>query len=196
MPKIWSETIAAHRDAVRETTLDATAALIAQHGLTGVTMASIARESGIGRATLYKYFPDIDAILSAWHERQIGAHLQRLSEVSEATSPERRLEAVLRAYAQLSRGGGHGSELSSTLHASEHAAQAHAHLDAFLTTLIRDAADRGEVRTDVPAPELAAFCLHALTAAESLTSKAALDRLVAVTLSGLGPGPTRRAAPH
>ncbi len=59
MPRIWSETIAAHRDAVRDATLDATAALVAEHGLTGVTMSQIAKESGIGRATLYKYFPDI-----------------------------------------------------------------------------------------------------------------------------------------
>ena len=34
MPKIWNETIAAHRDAVREATLDATARLVAEHGLT------------------------------------------------------------------------------------------------------------------------------------------------------------------
>ena len=185
MPKIWSETIAAHRDAVRETTLDTTAALIARHGLTGVTMAQIARESGIGRATLYKYFPDIDSIVLAWHERQIGAHLHQLSEVGEAASPGHRLEAVLRAYASLSRRGDHGGDVSSALHASEHAAQAHVRLNEFVTGLIREAVGRGEVRADVPAAELAAFCLHALTAAADLTSKAALDRLVTVALSAL-----------
>ncbi len=40
---------------------------------------------------------------------------------------------------------------------------------------------------DVAAPELAGFCLNALRAAASLTSKAALSRLVAVTLAGLRP---------
>jgi AcrR family transcriptional regulator len=187
MPKIWSETIAAHRDAVRETTLDATAALIAEHGLTGVTMAQIARESGIGRATLYKYFPDIESILAAWHERQVNAHLQQLSEVSEAASPRQRLEAVLRAYAHMSRRGDHGDDLASALHASVHVVQAHHHLNEFLTGLIREAAERGEVRADVPAGELAAYCLHALTAAGGLTSKAAFDRLIAVTMAGLRP---------
>jgi hypothetical protein len=34
---------------------------------------------------------------------------------------------------------------------------------------------------------LAGYCLHALTAANGLPSKAAVDRLVAVTLAGLRP---------
>ena len=187
MPKIWSETIAAHRDAVREATLDAAAALVAEHGLTGVTMSRIAKESGIGRATLYKYFPDLESILVAWHERQISAHLQRLAEVSEAAGPNDRLEAVLRAYAYLSRRSEHGGDLANALHRSEHVVQAHAHLREFVAALILQAAERGEVRDDIPARELAVYCLHALTAAGSLPSKAALDRLIVVTLAGLRP---------
>ncbi len=33
MPKLWNETIGAHRRAVRDATLDTTAALAAEHGL-------------------------------------------------------------------------------------------------------------------------------------------------------------------
>lgn len=54
MPRIWSQPIDAHRDAVREATINAAAALVAKHGLTGVTMSQIAKDTGIGRATLYK----------------------------------------------------------------------------------------------------------------------------------------------
>jgi hypothetical protein len=43
------------------------------------------------------------------------------------------------------------------------------------------------VRNDVPPDELAAYCLHALNAARSLPSKAAVRRLVTVTLAGLRP---------
>lgn len=188
MPRIWSETIAAHRDAVRDATLDATAALVAEHGLTGVTMSQIAKDSGIGRATLYKYFPDIESILAAWHERHIAGHLHQLAEVSESTPPAGQLEAVLRAYAaQSQQRRGHGSDLAVMLHQGEHVTQAHAHLNEFITTLIREAAARGEARDDIPAGELAAYCLHALTAAAGLPSAAAVDRLVDVTLAGLRP---------
>lgn len=187
MPKLWHETIAAHRDAVRDTTLDATAALVAEHGLTGVTMSQIAQRSGIGRATLYKYFPDIEAILAAWHERHIAGHLRHLVDVRDAASPDRRLEAVLRAYATISRHSETGSDLSALLHTGEHVVRAEAQLREFVTELIREAAERGAVRNDVPPAELAAFCLHALTAASGASSDAALGRLVAVTLAGLRP---------
>ena len=73
MPKLWNETIEAHRREVRDAILDTTAALVAEHGLRSVTMSQIAEKTGIGRATLYKYFPDVEAILPAWHERQITA---------------------------------------------------------------------------------------------------------------------------
>jgi AcrR family transcriptional regulator len=188
MPRIWSETIAAHRDAVRDATLDAAAALVAEHGLTGVTMSQIARESGIGRATLYKYFPDIESILTAWHERHIAEHLEHLAEVSETAPPAGQLQAALRAYAIQSRQmRGHRSDLAAMLHQGEHATRAHAHLNEFLTALIGEAAARGEARDDVPAEELAAYCLHALTAASVLPSDAAVDRLIDVTLTGLLP---------
>lgn len=188
MPRLWTETIAAHRDAVRDATLDATAALVAEHGLTGVTMSQVAERSGIGRATLYKYFPDLEAILAAWHERHIAAHLRHLAEAGESvTDPGERLRTVLRAYAAIAREHRDSSELASLLHRGEHVQHAQRELQAFITGLIRDAAAHGQARGDVPAEELAGYCLHALTAASSAHSAAALDRLVTVTLAGLRP---------
>ena len=100
VPKLWHRTVDAHRQAVRDAILDTTAALVAEHGLRPVTMSQIAEETGIGRATLYKYFPDVDAILLAWHERQIAGHLEHLTEVrNRAGGAGERLEAVLEAYA-------------------------------------------------------------------------------------------------
>ena len=49
-----------------------------------------------------------------------------------------------------------------------------------------DAAAAGHLRNDVAATELTAYCLHALGAAGELSSQAAIKRLVAVTLDGLG----------
>src|ERR671911_3031815 len=100
MPRLWNETIEAHRAAVRDAVLDTTAALVAEHGLLSVTMSRIAEETGIGRATLYKYFPDVEAILLAWHERQIADHLDQLAAVrDQAGTPAERVAAVLEGYA-------------------------------------------------------------------------------------------------
>ncbi|WP_344438931.1 TetR/AcrR family transcriptional regulator [Kitasatospora nipponensis] len=193
MPKLWNETIEAHRHSVRDAILDATAATVARDGLLAVTMSRIAQETGIGRATLYKYFPDVEAILTAWHERLVTAHLQQLTAVRDgATGAGERLEAVLTAYALISheRHEGHGSELAALLHQGEHIARAHQQLRDLVRELITDGAKAGDLREDVAPDELAAYCLHALSAASSLPSGAAVRRLVAVTLAGLRPQAT------
>jgi hypothetical protein len=95
--------IQAHRAAVRDAILDTTAALVAEQGLLSVTMSQIAESAGIGRATLYKYFPDVEAILFAWHERQITGHLAQLKELRDRPGDlGQRPEAVLEAYAFIS----------------------------------------------------------------------------------------------
>jgi AcrR family transcriptional regulator len=187
VPKLWNETIEAHRRAVRDTTLDTTAALVAKHGLRSVTMSQIAEETGVGRATLYKYFPDVEAILVAWHERHINGHLEQLAQLrDQAGGAGDRLEAVLEAYA-LIRHEHHGSDLAALLHQGEHVARAHEHLRHFIRDLLSEAAKAGDVRDDIPPDELAHYCFHALTAGSALPSKAAVRRLVSVTLSGLRP---------
>jgi AcrR family transcriptional regulator len=188
VPKLWNETIEAHRRAVRDATLDTTGALVAAHGLRSVTMSQIAEETGIGRATLYKYFSDVEAILVAWHERQITSHLEYLAEVRDQAGGDagERLEAVLEAYALISHEY-HGTELAVLLHRGEHVARAQQQLADSIRDLLTEAAGTGELRDDVAPDELASYCLHALTAASSLPSKAAVRRLVKVTLAGLHP---------
>lgn len=189
MPKLWTETIETHRSEVREAVLDATAAL-AEHGLLSVTMSQIAEASGIGRATLYKYFPDVEAILHAWHERQIAGHLAYLVEIREsARDAGRGLEAVLDAYALISRqsGGHHDTELAAFLHRDHQIARAEGQLRDLIRELLVEAALTGEVRGDIAPDELANYCLHALAAARSLPSRAAVRRLVAITLAGVRP---------
>lgn len=187
MPKLWNETIDAHRRAVRDATLDAAAALVAEHGLTSVTMSQIAKATGIGRATLYKYFPDLEAILMAWHERQVMGHLEQLAGIREGGGDAgERLEAVLEAFAFISHEH-HESELVSLLHRGEHVARAQQHLSHIVRDLLIEGVKSGSIRNDVAPAELASYCLHALSAASSLPSKAAVRRLVSVTLAGLRP---------
>lgn len=188
MPKLWNETIEAHRREVRDAILTTTAALVFEQGLRSVTMSQIAERTGIGRATLYKYFPDVDAILDAWHAREIAQHLQALSEVRDrASDPAGRVADVLDAFALISHRtrGHHDAELVRRLHSHEHVGHAQQQLRGLLGSLIAEAAAVGAVRGDVSADELAGFCLHALSGAAALPSEEAVRRLVDVTLSGL-----------
>lgn len=196
VPKLWNATIKTHRQKVREAVLDATATLMTDHGLRSVTMSHIAEQVGIGRATLYKYFPDLDAILHAWHHREITRHLHHLTDVRDrADNPSQQLRAVLEAYAHLAHQshGHHDRELVAFLHHDDdqHLAHAQQQLHDLIRELIAEGVHTGGLRTDVTPDELASYCLHALTAARTLPT-AAIQRLVTVTLTGLQATSTTR----
>ncbi len=185
MPKLWNETIETHRRQVRDAILATTAALVTKQGLRSVTMSQIAEATGIGRATLYKYFSGIEAILLAWHERQVTRHLEYLAEVgNQAGNAGERLEAVLKAYALIAYEH-HGTELAALVHQGEHVARAQQQLRDLIQDLLTQAAETGDVRDDVAPDELASYCLHALAAASSLPSQDAVLRLVMVIMAGL-----------
>jgi AcrR family transcriptional regulator len=197
VPKLWNATIEAHRREVREAILRTTAALASEHGLRAVTMSQIAEQAGIGRATLYKYFPDVEAILTAWHDEQITSHLAALADIRDQTSdPEQRLEVVLAAFAHHAhQSRNHGeTELGAFLHRDEHLVQAQQRLHDMIRDLLADCAQAGVVRTDIDPEELASYCTHALFAARTMPSATAVSGLVTVTLAGLRPSPTRSAS--
>jgi AcrR family transcriptional regulator len=185
VPRVWTTTLKSHRRAVRSAIMKTTAELAMKHGLTSLTMSQVAEKTGIGRATLYKYFADVEAILVAWHAEQVSAHVQQLSQVRDrgGTATER-LAAVLEAFALISHQR-HSSDLAAFVHRGQHVARAHKHVQSLIQDLLVEGAQAGEIRDDVAADELAAYCLHALSAASTLPSKTAVRRLVLVTMSGL-----------
>ena len=192
MPRLWNETIEAHRRDVREAILDTTWALVSEHGLLSVTMSKIAEETGIGRATLYKYFANVEAILLAWHERHVADHLAHLAELKDQDGDAgERLEAVLQAYARICHyRERHGTEeLGELLHRGEEVAKAQQQLHDLFRDLLTEVAATGYLRDDVPVDELASYCLHGLGAASSMPSEAAVRRLVMVTIAALRPRP-------
>lgn len=189
MPKLWSDTIKTHRHQVRAAIMDTSWALATQHGPMTVTMSQVAAQAGIGRATLYKYFPDVESILHAKHAEHVRKHLDRLSELrDQIEDPTARLNAVAHAYAEMCHHrAAHGTlELSALTHQPEHVAGPELQLHDLFQSLITDAAEAGTIRSDIAPDELATYCLYALGAARDV-SQAAVARVVAVVLSGLRP---------
>jgi len=188
MPKLWTETVASHRLEVREAVLDAVGELVMSRGLLAVTMSQLAESTGIGRATLYKYFGDVEEVLTAWHQRHVASHLAELTEIAgRSADPAARLRLVLRAYADICRmRHRHGGDaLAAALHRNDQADFHERQLHDLLAALITEAGAAGVVRSDAPAGELADFCLHALAAAGAAKSSAAVARLVQVVWAGL-----------
>lgn len=187
MPKVWADTIEDHRREVADAIMHATAVLVGERGLTEVSMSAVAERAGIGRATLYKYFPTLDAIVVAWHAREVDRHLAELETAASTRGPAlERLHAVLEGYARRIAHGHHG-EMSAALHHTAHVEAGHARVEGFLAVLVAEAAEAGDVRDDIAPRELAIYCVHALSGARALASKAAIGRLVDVTIGGLRP---------
>ena len=185
MPTPWSDAIRAHRRDLRDAILDAAAALVEERGVTDVAMSHVAERSGITRATLYKYFPDVRTILNAWHERQVAANLAELIAACDAAqTPRDRLAGMLDAYAKMVHEQ-HSSELVALLHHSEHAIRGYERLEKLLRATISDGVRDGSFRRDVPPAELAMFCISALAAANRVASMAAVRRLARITLAAI-----------
>lgn len=117
------------------------------------------------------------ARIACWRQRYLvdGVELRRVG--------------VLEAYALISHEShGHRStELAALLHRDEQIAGAEQKLRDMVRDLLTEAVHTGYLRDDIAPDELASYCLHALTAASRLRSKAAVRRLVTVTLAGLRP---------
>lgn len=188
MPRLWNETIDAHRRDVREAIFTATRELVDEDGLLSVTMSRVAERTGIGRATLYKYFPSVEAILQAHHERHVAHHLAHLEKLRDHPGePADRLESVLTEYAMICfyRQQHSDEQLAALLHRGEVVERAEQQVHKLFRDLLAQARKSGDVRDDMSLGELAGYCVHALAAAGNVRSEAAARRLVAVTLAGL-----------
>lgn len=189
VPKLWEESIDGHRRAVRDAIMEATWRLAEQHGPLALTMSQVAKAAGIGRATLYKYFTDVESILIAHHAQHVETHLQALEELRGGSGPEgARLVAVVRAYASICfhRARHSSPDVSTLVHRGPEVTDAERRLRSVFSWLIAEAAAQGLVRTDVSSEELAEYCLHALPAAAQAADLDQVARLARVVLDGLG----------
>jgi len=65
----------------------ATLSLVKQHGLTGLTMAAIGKEAGIGMGTLYTYFESKEALINTLFKSLKGKHTERIFADLHLTDP-------------------------------------------------------------------------------------------------------------
>ena len=189
VPKLWEESIDGHRRAVRDAIMKAAWQLAEEHGPLALTMSQVAEAAAIGRATLYKYFPDVESILVAQHTQQVDGHLHALEQLRTGPGPvNSRLLAVLRAYAEICfhRAQHSSTGISVLVHRGPELADAQQRLRRVFAELIEEAAAEGLVRTDVSPEQLAEYCLHALPAASQAAKRDEVAWLVRVVLDGLG----------
>jgi AcrR family transcriptional regulator len=132
----------------RERIVEAARQLIAKHGVQRVTLEQVAAEAGVGRATLFRRFPDRGALLLALldeHERELQDEILNGSPpLGPGASPSRRLMAFAEALFELTLEHRElllGSETTTPLVRMHTGAYAvwHLHLAGLLAELRSDA---------------------------------------------------------
>lgn len=96
MPRIDAPTVREHIQRQTDAILDAGARLVAERGLRNVELGDIATAVGLKRTSLYRYFPNKEAIVAAWFARELPVATARGVAVLDAPgTPGERVGAWL-----------------------------------------------------------------------------------------------------
>jgi AcrR family transcriptional regulator len=165
--------------------MEAALALATERGFQKVSMSDVAARAGITRATLYKYFGDVDAIFEEWHRTTLHHHLAHFAEIAVGDGdPALKLAEILEIYA-LTVFRHHGTRFASMLHRQDHARRAEASLVGLIEKLVAAGVRSGLFRNDIAPEELARFCHSSLSSAYMLADEQAVRRATKLLLDAL-----------
>lgn len=171
--------------------LDALQQLLATKSIENISVSEIARTAGIGKGSIYYYFPSKDAILEAMIERSYKKPMEIAKQLAKQTevSPFTRMAMILQACRQSSGKTYHPEQPAAeakenlTLH---HSYMTHliTELKPPLTEIIRQGIDCGDIHFAYPAA-LAEICLIVLSVKLDNTISPSSGEEIEETLQGL-----------
>jgi AcrR family transcriptional regulator len=167
-----------------ERVLDAAAELFAERGC-DVSVDEIARKAGVGHATVFRRFPNKDALISAVVSKQID----ELKAFVEGALAEEDAGEAFRAFvwraAELHARDRGLYEGFSRCGSNQGVAEAKAELNALIDQLIERAQQAGALRKDVSADDVSTLVGTAIRGAHGSSEPELWRRYVAVVLDGL-----------
>ncbi|GAA4260777.1 TetR/AcrR family transcriptional regulator [Dactylosporangium darangshiense] len=160
MPKISAGTVREHRARRLDQLVDAAEAIMAEHGVDGLTAGAVATRAGIARNSIYRYFDSIDELIELVVTREFPAWVSAVSAAVEAErTPQARAVAYVRSNLELAARGSHGRRAALSRGALSAAGRQrvkdlHGDLTAILAEVVND--------LDTAQPELLHAVLQAL----------------------------------
>lgn len=87
--------------ATLQSIMDAAARLIGEHGLDAISMTQIAELAGMSKASLYRYFPNKQALLLALAQQSFKTHREEMQDaLGSGRNPEEMLRGGIDHYCQ------------------------------------------------------------------------------------------------
>ncbi|WP_433087999.1 TetR/AcrR family transcriptional regulator [Dactylosporangium sp. CA-052675] len=151
------------------------------------SMRAIAREAGVGIATLYRHFPTRESLVDAVYRDQVT----RLTDGARELLAELPPPAALRRWMELfgdwiATKNGMLDTLLTMIESGEIAhAQTQAQLLAAIDAILGAGRATGELRTDVTAEDIAAGLIGIFTVARPPEHRARAGRLLTIMMDGL-----------
>ena len=155
------------------------------------SMRAIAREAGVGIATLYRHFPTRESLVDAVYRDQVT----RLTEGARELLAELPPPAALRRWAELfgtwiATKNGMLDTLLTMIESGEIAhGETQTELLAAIDAILAAGRATGELRADVTAEDIAASLIGIFTVARPPAHEARAARLLNLLLDGLRPRP-------
>ena len=153
------------------------------------SLREIAREAGVGIATLYRHFPTREALVAAVYADQVARLTEGASELLAALAPAEALRRWMDLFGDwIATKDGMLTTLLAMIESEEipHA-RTHTDLIAAIDDMLRAGQATGELRTDVTAEDVAAHLIGIFTVAPLPEHAARADRLMGVLMHGLRP---------
>jgi AcrR family transcriptional regulator len=155
------------------------------------SMRAIAREAGVGIATLYRHFPTRESLVDAVYQDQVQRLTLGARELLEQLPPAKAMRRWMDLFADwLATKHGMLDTLLAMIETGEIVqAQTRAELLDAITTILDAGNAAGDLRADISAEDIAASMLGVLAVAGKRGQHAQADRLLDLLMDGLSPRP-------
>jgi AcrR family transcriptional regulator len=158
---------------------------------TELSMRAIAREAGVGIATLYRHFPTRESLVDAVYRDQVARLTAAARELLAQLPPHAALRRWMDLFGDwIATKNGMLDTLLAMIESGEIAhAQTQTELLAAIDAILDAGRARGELRGDVTAEDIAASLIGIFTVAHPPEHDARASRLLNILMDGLRPTP-------
>ena len=151
------------------------------------SMRAIAREAGVGIATLYRHFPTRESLVDAVYQDQVQRLTDGARELLAQLPPAKAMRRWMDLFADwLATKHGMLGTLQAMLQSGELTGARSEVLDA-ITTILEAGHATGDLRPDVSAEDISASLLGIFTVAGQAGDPALAGRLLDLLMDGLRP---------
>ena len=157
------------------------------------SMRAIAREAGVGIATLYRHFPTRESLVDAVYRDQVARLTDGARELLAQLPPPAALRRWMELFGDwIATKNGMLSTLLAMIESGEIAhtqTQTETELLAAIDEILNAGRVTGELRADVTAEDIAASLIGIFTVAHPPEHDARASRLLNILMDGLRPAP-------